>query len=122
MPSVPLLADHLLKHKGSKMPFPFSDLPDCERFRLRNAIEEHGGDVECYCGGDVQLVLPWEWRAFVDELARQGLKMVPGSRHYFPLGSDCNFAPSHQRHDGPYPGSRGYWCLARFNVPDFCPI
>lgn len=101
---------------------PFCDLPDIERFRLRNAIEEHGGDIEGYQGTDVQVILPYEWRAFVDEMKRQGLHMVPGSRYYFPLGSDAGFAPSHQKHDGSYPNSRGFWCFARFNVPEFCLV
>lgn len=97
----------------------FSDLPHCERFRLLNAIDAHGGDVAGYCGNAVQIALPTQWREFIAAMAALGLVIVPGSRHCFPLGSDN--APEHQRHDANYPGSRAFWMFASFNCPDYSP-
>ena len=98
----------------------FCDLPDVERFRLRNAIEQHGGIVDGYDGDSVRVALPIAWREFIQSMEQIGLCQVPGSRHYFPLGSDN--APDRMRHDGSYPGSRGYWMYCRFNVPEFSLI
>lgn len=92
----------------------FCDLPDDSRWRYRNAIDQHGGEVESYSGVDVQVRLPTDWREFITAMEINGLSLVPGSRYYFPLGSDVMYAPRNLRHDGSYPGSRGFWMLARF--------
>ena len=98
---------------------PFSDLPHDERFRLRNAIDAHGGYVSGYYGDAVQVALPTQWREFITTMAAIGLVIVPGSRHCFPLGSDN--APEHQRHDANYPNSKGFWMYANFICPDYSP-
>ena len=99
--------------------FPFSDLPHCERFRLLNAIDAHGGYVESYGRNDVQIALPAQWREFIATLAALGLVMVQGSRYCFPLGSDN--PPEHMRHDANYSGSRAFWMFANFICPDYSP-
>lgn len=99
---------------------PFCDLPDIERFRLRDAIEDLGGDIESYQGDAVQVALPTEWRRFITAADKLGLVLVHGSRWLFPLGSDN--PPATLRHDGSYPGSKGFWMYAKFVVPDYCPM
>lgn len=95
----------------------FCDLPECERFRLRDAIEEHGGYIATYDGDGVQISMPRDYRAFCDKMCSLGLVRDAGSTHLFPLGTDN--PPESLRHDGSYPGSRAFWMTATFYVPNF---
>jgi hypothetical protein len=90
----------------------FVDLPDGERMTLRAKIESTGAEVSEYWDGNVQAALPSPATPAISAIEALGLVLVPGSLHYFPLGSD---KPSESlRHDGPYPGSKGFWLYASF--------
>lgn len=96
---------------------PFHALPHGQRMAYRKAIEDAGGEVVSYQGECVLVAVP---RAaggqsaddFPDALERAGLLYVRGSAYLFPLGSDN--PPDRLRHDGDYPGSRGFWLYGLF--------
>lgn len=89
----------------------FCDLPHDLRFELRDTIESAGGDVAGYSGNAVQVAMPRNVAQFKEWMRRAGFFVVQASDHCFPLGSDL--APDSLRHDGNYPGSRGYWRFVR---------
>lgn len=91
----------------------FSCLPHALRMELRDVIERHGGGVEGYQDDSVIVAIPRPSARFYAAMADDGrLEVVESSICYFPLGTDQ--APEHQRHDGRYPGSRGFWLLGRW--------
>lgn len=90
----------------------FHDRPDAERMAIRAAIEDLGGEVSGYSGTGIQAALPRRWTPIEHALRPFGLTMDEASLHLFPLGSDA--PPEHLRHDGRYPGSKGYWLYATF--------
>lgn len=57
------------------------------------------------------LVMPRDVAAFKGYMRRAGFLVDQSSDHFFPLGSDA--APESLRHDGSYPGCRGYWRFVR---------
>lgn len=93
----------------------FVDLPGETRMQYRAAVEAAGGDPVGYYDGRLQVAIPSPSGPFFRAMAEIGLRIQPGSLQYFPLGSDK--APDHQRHDGSYPGSRGFWLFANLE-PD----
>jgi hypothetical protein len=93
----------------------FCDLPDAIRLAYRDAVTDAGGIVCGYDRTNMQVALPNPSGAFYEAMQKAGLLLVAGSLHYFPLGSDK--PPDNLRHDGNYPGSRGFWCYARFAPP-----
>ena len=101
----------------------FSELPHEERMAYRQAIEDAGGFVVGYSGPYVQVAIPRDDQAcfpgpvnrFYGQMKAAGLEYRDGSGHWFPLGSD--HPPDHLRHDGRYPGSRGFWYYGLFYVP-----
>ena len=94
----------------------FIDLPDSERVRLRGVIEDAGGNVETYQNGGVQIAIPRPVGPFYRAMSAAGLECDAATLHYFPLGSDANWTPERLRHDGSYPGSKGFWCFGTFHV------
>lgn len=90
---------------------PFCDLPHDLRFQLRDTIEAAGGDIAGYCGNAVQVAMPRDVATFKDWMRLAGFRIDQSSDHFFPLGSDS--APESLRHDGSYPGCRGYWRFVR---------
>jgi hypothetical protein len=99
----------------------FHELPDERRMALREVIEAAGGQVMGYFGDGVQVALPRPAGPCEQAAAGAGLKKVAGSLHYFPLGTDD--PPAELRHDGRYPGSKGFWLFARFVIGEAhqCP-
>lgn len=87
----------------------FADLPNDERMRLRAIIEQAGGEIAGYYNGYVQIAIPKPSAPFYAAIEPY-FEMVTNSLHYFPLGSDK--PADHLRHDGRYPGSRGFWLFA----------
>lgn len=79
----------------------FADLPDSYRMACRFAAEfSAGANVDGYIGG-LQLSLPVDHVLRLklrDALASLRLQEKPGSRFYFPLGTDR--APEHLNHGG----------------------
>jgi hypothetical protein len=71
---------------------------------VRRVAEDKGAEVEGYYGTAIQLLLPRDWLPVVEAMAALGLK--GGEPFWFPLGS--RQLPDHLRHDGNYPGSRGF--------------
>lgn len=92
----------------------FSDLSNDERMRLRGILEDAGGYITGYYGGHIHVAIPRPSAPFYAAIDPH-FEMVPGSLHYFPLGSDVNYTPDNLRHDGRYPGSRGFWLFASFH-------
>ena len=85
----------------------FVNRPDDERMAFRQDISPLCS-IEGYYGNGVQLRMPRlpELQALATEIcAKHGL--IETRAHYFPLGSDN--APRYMRHDGRYPGCRGFW-------------
>ena len=100
-------------------PIAFCDLPDSQRIACRDAIDAAGGDVAGYYGECVQVNLPRPSGPFLKAMEAIGLELKKDSLWFFPLGSDR--APEHQRHDGNYPGSRGFWLCGNFRVREWTP-
>lgn len=92
----------------------FCDLPDDTRMAFRNAVEDAGGTVECYDRDAILVAIPRPAGPFYRAMNEAGLELVGDSLWYMPLGSEVSFTPDHLRHDGRYPGSRGYSLNARF--------
>ena len=90
----------------------FCDLPDAKRMAFRDAIDIAGGQIEGYCGADVQVSIPSPSGPFFEAMELAGLELIESSVYLFPLGSDS--PPQHMRHDGRYKGSKGFWLYARF--------
>lgn len=86
----------------------FCDLPDAVRMEFRRRIEAAGGEVQGYNGECVTVAVPNPPRPFRDDMEHAGLVEAGGS-WYFPLGSDN--PPDSLRHDGRYPGSKGFWLI-----------
>ena len=98
--------------QGFPAPVLFCDLPDQQRLGYRDAITAAGGEVAAYVGECVQVAIPRPSGPFYAAMQAAGLECVPGSLHYFPLGSD---KPADVlRHDGRYHGSRGFWLYGNF--------
>jgi hypothetical protein len=93
-------------------PIAFADLPHDRRMALRAAIEAAGGHIATYIGPYVQVAVPDPPGPFYEAAEAAGLELVRRSAHYFPLGSDS--PPAHLRHDGRFPGSKGFWLYANF--------
>lgn len=88
----------------------FSSLPDDQRMKIRNVLENQH---RCYCSGyygeSAAFAVPrGDLTEIRQAIAELGLSIV--SDTYFPL---CSDKPSeHLRHDGPrspYPGYLGNW-------------
>jgi hypothetical protein len=93
---------------------PFSELPHGERMALRDVITDRaGGDVQGYDGGGVLVAMPRDRAGFLGIVRAAGFEVL-GAEWCFPLGSDR--APDNMRHDGSYPGSRGFWRFVRLGV------
>jgi hypothetical protein len=88
----------------AKLGIPFSSQDDAYRMHVRRVAEDLGADVEGYDGPSIQLLLPRDWLPVVEAMAECGLR--GGEPFLFPLGS--RQLPDHLRHDGRYPGSRGF--------------
>lgn len=88
----------------------FHDLPDATRMGFRDAITDAGGEVEGYDGECVVAALP-NAHGFLSAVGARGLELV-GDLWLFPLGTDS--PPAILRHDGRYPGSKGFWLFGRF--------
>ncbi len=91
---------------------PFHDLPHERRMAFRAAIEAAGGMVATYIGPYVQVAVPDPPEPFYEAMAEAGLEPVRRSAHFFPVGSDN--PPARLRHDGRFPGSKGFWLYASF--------
>lgn len=71
-------------------------------------LDDYGADSRGYYGGGIGVAFArGRYSETAAALEAAGLEPVPGSFHHFPLCSDN--PPERFRHDGPYPGSRGYW-------------
>ena len=93
----------------------FCDLPHDVRMDFRRAIDSAGGHVEGYHENlSVQVLMPNPCGPFLDAMKAAGLEIIQGSMFFFPLGSDRY--PDSLRHDGSYPGSKGFTLSARFVV------
>ena len=90
----------------------YVDLPDAQRMAYLDAIDAAGGNMEAYDGPSVLVAIPCPSGPFYRALEAAGLSLVPASLHYFPLGTDK--PPMPLRHDGRYPGSKGFWLFGRF--------
>jgi hypothetical protein len=88
----------------ARLGIPWCDQDDEYRMHVRRVAEDQGADVEGYDGPAIQLLLPRDWRPVVEAMAECGLKA--GKPFLFPLGS--RQLPDRLRHDGRYPGSRGF--------------
>ena len=89
----------------------FCDLPDAQRMRIRDAVDDAFGEVDGYDGECIRVSLPRPVQPFLVAMREAGLERV-GDLWCFPLGSDK--PADHLRHDGSYPGSKGFWCYGRF--------
>jgi hypothetical protein len=91
----------------------FVDIPDDERMALRCVLEAAGCSIVGYNGPGIQVALPCPAGDAFLVLRDAGLILNGESLHYFPLGSDKPEA--RLRHDGGYPGSKGFWLYAQFD-------
>ena len=94
------------------LPIAFCDLPHEQRMAFRAAIEAAGGQVAGYYGRYVQVALPNPSGPFFTAMDAAGLTLENRSLHFFPLGTDS--PPTSLRHDGRFPGSRGFWLYGNF--------
>lgn len=96
----------------------FDSLTDEQRFSLRCDIERLGAMIEGYRDGSFQVSIPREGiNDFRASMRKLGLRLVPGSGHLFPLGTDN--PPDNLRHDGSYPSSRAFWRNERWEPVSF---
>lgn len=92
----------------------FFDIPEADRMALYREIEACGGSS---LSGGMVTVARGHFSDVLSVMAQHGFKLTDSC--YFPLGSD---KPSDNlRHDGRYPGSKGFWCYARFELDQFIP-
>lgn len=92
----------------------FSELPHDERMALRDVIEDRaGGEIHGYDGEGVCVAMPRDWAGFLGIVKAAGFAVL-GAEWCFPLGSDK--PGESMRHDGSYPGSRGFWRFVRLGV------
>ena len=91
----------------------FCDLPDERRMVLRDAIDIAGGEVAGYYGPFVQVAIPNPSGPFFKAMEEAGLVLDERSFQLFPLGTDN--PPESLRHDGRYPGSKGFWLFGNFS-------
>ncbi len=84
----------------------FSELPHEARMTLRSALESLGAEIEGYYGDAVQVAVPCPPEPFWEGVAKLPLKAARDG-YFFPLGTDN--PPASMRHDGRYPGSKGFW-------------
>jgi hypothetical protein len=97
----------------------FHELPDDLRMGYRTAIMQEGGRVAGYSGPAVQVAIPNPSGPFFAAMEVVGLVLDERSLPFFPLGSDE--PPQYLRHDGPYPGCRGYWLYGKFTPREAKP-
>lgn len=91
----------------------FADLPGPVRMALRETAERQGAQVAGYVSGNLQLAIArGKLGATISAMEAVGMIAVEGSLFLFPLGSDD--PPASLRHDGDYPGSRGFWLYYSF--------
>lgn len=93
----------------------FAERPSTERDYYRAIVESAGAIVTGYLGAGLSLHLP-RGGAAMEHFEAHGLTLRPHSLFWFPLGSDN--PPAEYRHDGRYPGSRGFWLCATFDPPE----
>jgi hypothetical protein len=104
-------------------PIAFCELPDPVRFAFLSAVDDLSGPSGArpgrlasawhYSGSCVVVAVPRGKFSELRQLAtRYGLELCEAQMHYFPLGSDN--PPDALRHDGNYPGSKGFWLWAPF--------
>lgn len=91
------------------------DMPDAERMAVRELVENMGIEITGYALDSFMVAMPRPVPYAALDAA--GFEIVPGSMHYFPLGSDVNWTADNMRHDGSYPKSRGFWLFARVRKP-----
>lgn len=91
-----------------------SDLPHDVRFMRRLEVEQDGSGVEGYNRQYIQAVLPNPPWPTIRRLAAAGWALK--DLFFFPLGTDKY--PDHLRHDGSYPGSRGFTMHANLVPPE----
>ena len=83
----------------------FVDLPAQARLDIRRKLSSINVSIINYSGNGIMVTLPRGNFAATQESIRD-LGLEPGDMHYFPLGTDK--VPEIMRHDGRYPGSRGF--------------
>lgn len=99
---------------------PFRDWPDARRYKVRDLIEQFGGQVRAYTGTGLQVAMPnvhAQRRTITGLLEHEGLRVI--EQYLFPLGSDK--PPEHLRNHGPYnhaPDRPGYWYIYQFGQAD----
>ena len=99
----------------------FHDLPDERRMALRDIAENAGADTAGYINGGLCLAIKrGAFSAVCAALAEHGMELDNGSLHHFPLGSDN--PPEEYRHDGRYPGSRGFWLFGTFQLAEHAAV
>lgn len=87
------------------------EMPDSDRLAMRQDIESVGAEVVGYQGDAMLVALPTNGAVFAGNpvtLEAKGYRV--SDLYYFPLGSDKPAA--RLRHDGRYPGSKGFWLYA----------
>src|SRR5262245_30765006 len=92
----------------------FVDRPDAERMSAITDLDAIGPCAFYYTGSGITITVPRGATAAVLAWMRTH-RLTDRDWHYFPLGSDQ--VPEIMRHDGNYPGSRGFH-LYLHCVPD----
>jgi hypothetical protein len=94
---------------------PFAQQLDEIRMAILHIIDDLGGDSHGYIDGGITVAVPREIPAkwnLVRTLEICGLRAATWA--YFPLGTDN--PPDSLRHDGSYPGSKGFWLFCHFTT------
>ena len=89
----------------------FAELPYGVRMRCRDIVTTLGCTPVSYDGPWMQIAVCWPLHATLVAIRTAGLDVQDSATHYFPLGSD--HPRLELRHDGFYPGSKGFWCYTR---------
>lgn len=91
---------------------------DCERrMEVILACDVFGCEQFHYTDGNLQLAMTTDLEAMAALrlfLTRIGMERIDS--HYFPLGTDN--PEDRYRHDGSYPGSKGFWRWDTFKVKE----
>ena len=90
----------------------FADWPIEKRFEVRNIIEEEGGMPTTYTGDGLNVAMPNTMRKWVIRCRLEALGLKDTDWAFFPLVTDT--PPDVLRHDGHYPGSKGFWLYVHF--------
>ena len=98
----------------------FSEMPHDFRMAVRNTVNEFGGNIDGYNGEELLVAMPngkAKWELIKAMKERHGMADIADdgsfkSWCFFPICSDNT--PPHQRHDGNYPGSKGFYLYVNF--------